>query len=314
MAVRTLALEERGDGRGRRAAEFTLTVAKPFDFVSTASSYGWVVLSPCRWDRERSALLRTERLTSGDVVDLAVSGKDEGEHVRLVVRVQAKDRLGRADIEELRAKVRWMLRLDEGFSEFYRLAEQHGALNARLRPGRGRLLRSPTLFEDVVKTICTTNTTWSQTVGMVQRLVETLGDPFPIDRKRRAFPTPERIARAKVSVLRRDVRLGYRSEYIYRLASELASGRLDLEALRTADAPTSELKQTLKKIKGVGEYAANTLLMVLGRYDELAIDSEMRRFVSRRYFGGSPVSDAQIRSIYERWGKWKYLAYWFEAD
>ena len=37
------------------------------------------------------------------------------------------------------------------------------------------MVRSPTVFEDVVKTICTTNTSWGGTTRMVNALVEHLG-------------------------------------------------------------------------------------------------------------------------------------------
>ena len=62
--------------------------------------------------------------------------------------------------------------------------------------GAGRLLRSPTVFEDVVKTICTTNCTWSATVRMVSALVGTLGRPAVGAPGRRAFPTPAAMAQA----------------------------------------------------------------------------------------------------------------------
>lgn len=42
--------------------------------------------------------------------------------------------------------------------------------------GAGRMIRSPTVFEDVVKTICTTNCAWSATIRMVSALVEHLGE------------------------------------------------------------------------------------------------------------------------------------------
>jgi 3-methyladenine DNA glycosylase/8-oxoguanine DNA glycosylase len=291
-----------------------LSVPKPFDFVSTICGHGWVALAPCRWDAEQCTFQRIERLQSGQVVQLQVIAVNAGRRVRLTVHVHPHNGLSTEDIEELRTKIIWMLRLEEDFAEFYRLAQHHPHLYKRVRRGAGRLLRSPTLFEDVVKTICTTNTTWTQTKGMIQRLVDQLGASFPLQPSLHAFPTPAQIATASLQTLQTDIRLGYRAEYIFQLACTLAAGAMDLESLKHVDWPTAELKRTLKKIKGVGEYAANTLLMILGRYEEIAIDSEMRNFVSRRYFQQSPVSDAQIRSVYAHWGQWKYLAYWFEAD
>ena len=91
-------------------------------------------------------------------------------------------------------------------------------------------------------------------------------------------------------------------------------GHRDLEALTRTTLPAKELKRALRDIKGIGDYAAHTLLMLLGHYEELALDSVLRAFVSRRYFDGRAVSDREIQAVYEEWGPWKYLAYWLELD
>jgi 3-methyladenine DNA glycosylase/8-oxoguanine DNA glycosylase len=185
--------------------------------------------------------------------------------------------------------------------------------SVRLPPGTGRLLRCPTLFEDIVYTLCTTNTTWSGTLRMVDRLVATLGEAFPGQEEWRAFPTPEAIATAGLQFLENAARLGYRSGYVWELATAVAAGRRDLQALEDPTLPTKELRRALLGIKGVGSYAAAMLLMILGRYEELAIDTEMRAFVAKKYFQGQRASEAQIRAIYAPWGRWQYLAYWFDA-
>ncbi len=69
----------------------------------------------------------------------------------------------------LAGQVRHMLRLDEDLSAFYAMAAADPVL-AWVPNGAGRMLRSPTVFEDLVKTICTTNCTWSATVRMVTAL------------------------------------------------------------------------------------------------------------------------------------------------
>jgi 3-methyladenine DNA glycosylase/8-oxoguanine DNA glycosylase len=205
-----------------------------------------------------------------------------------------------------------MFRLDEDFAEFYVLCGARGVPWTRLIAGWGRLLRSATVFEDVVKTICTTNTRWSGTKRMVSQLVAKLGEPYPDDPTMCAFPTPEAVARAKPRVFTQAIPLGYRGPYIQALARQVASGELDLETLRDPMLPTEALKRQLRAIKGVGPYAAHTLLMLLGRYEEVAIDSEMRVFVRQKYFQGKNPSDKEMQAIYEDWGKWRYLAYWFD--
>src|SRR5205085_498106 len=59
---------------------------------------------------------------------------------------------------------------------------------------QGRLLRCPTVFEELIKTLCCVNARWAQSVKMAARLVERYGELLPGDPARRAFPTPEALA------------------------------------------------------------------------------------------------------------------------
>ena len=58
-------------------------------------------------------------------------------------------------------------------------------------------------------------------------------------------------------------------------------------------------------------HVAANLLMMLGRYDYLPVDSWARKVVSIEWFDGQPVEDAQVEAAFEPWGEWKGLAYWF---
>ena len=97
------------------------------------------------------------------------------------------------------------------------------------------------------------------------------------------------------------------------LAERVAGGELDLEGLRDRGQGTDEVRRVLLGIKGVGSYAAATLLMLLGRYDHLAVDSVYRAFVAQHYFDGRQVSDGEAEQVYASWGRWKYLGYWFDV-
>jgi 3-methyladenine DNA glycosylase/8-oxoguanine DNA glycosylase len=147
---------------------------------------------------------------------------------------------------------------------------------------------------------------------MISNLVAALGDPYKDDPNLHAFPTPKAIARTRPDVFNETVPLGYRGPYVHLLAQQVASGDLDLEALRDPSIPSETLKRTLRGIRRVGPYATHTLMMLLGRYDELAIDTEMRTFVARKYCNGNTPNAKEICAVYEDWGKWRYLAYWFD--
>jgi 3-methyladenine DNA glycosylase/8-oxoguanine DNA glycosylase len=289
-----------------------LEVPPPFDFRSAATSYGWVALAPTAWLADRQMVQRVERLGSGTVVLLAITGAGTVDHPTINIGVHHRDRLTPPEKIEICTAVRRMFRLDEDLSEFYARCRARGGPRTRLTAGLGRLLRSPTVVEDVIKTICTTNTRWLGTKRMISHLVAALGEPYADHPNLRAFPTPEAIARTKPDLFNTMVPLGYRGTYIQRLAQQVASGDLDLEALRDPSIPAEVLKRRLLAIKGVGPYATHTVLMLLGHYEELAIDAEGRAFVARKYLKGKTPTDKEMRAIYESWGKWRYLAYWFD--
>jgi 3-methyladenine DNA glycosylase/8-oxoguanine DNA glycosylase len=213
-----------------------------------------------------------------------------------------------------------MLGLDQDFTDFYALCAHEPKLCQMAGRGRGRILRCPTLFEDTLKTILTTNTQWSGTKRMVRTLVERYGEPLQAETepdspdegaRARAFPTPERLAEVEPEEFRTEARLGYRAPSVAALARSVASGELDLVALKHTPLPTPELRKRLLSIKGAGPYAAANLLMLLGRYDAIPIDSWALAVVSKEFHDGQPVGPAEVEAAFAHWGDWKGLAYWF---
>jgi 3-methyladenine DNA glycosylase/8-oxoguanine DNA glycosylase len=283
--------------------KLSLTAHPPFSFRSTVFSHGWMQLVPFTFDEEKSQLTYIDRLDSARVVELRIGEAPGG------VSLEAAGTFSPSERNEIRRKARWMLELDMDFSEFYALARKEPKLNHAKQRAQGRVLRCPTLFEDVIKTILTTNTLWAATRRMAANLTAQFGDPLPADASRRAFPTPARLAGTTEAVLRAETRLGYRAPYVLELAQSVASGGLDLEALKADDLPTPELRKRLLAIKGVGNYAAANLLIILGRYDFLPVDSWALKMVSHEWFDGRPVQPAQVEAAFERWGRWKGLAY-----
>lgn len=282
-----------------------LHARQPFSFRAVVKSHGWVQLAPFVFDETSGRLAYVMRLPSGRVVELHVGAAPGG------VKVEVDSALKNAEQDEILRKVTWMLALEQEFSEFYALACKEPKLAQAEKKAQGRVLRSPTLFEDVVKTILTTNTLWAATRRMTTNIVTQFGDPLPEDTSRRAFPTPERLAQATPDILKSETRLGYRAPYVHELACRVATGELDLEAFQTYDQPTLELRKQLMKIKGVGNYAAANLLTILGRYDFLPVDTWAFKVVSHEWYNDQPIGSAEVEAAFERWGKWKGLAYWF---
>ena len=283
---------------------FHLEARPPFSFHAVVHSHGWASLAPFSHDDDTGTLSYVLRLPTGRVVELVMSAESAGVDVGVSGDLSAGER------DQVLGAVRWMLDLDLDMTAFYAIAQAEPKLAHVVGNADGRLLRSPSLFEDLVKTILTTNTSWGGTKRMVRSLVDRYGSPLPGDDTRRAFPTPGQLAAAEEEALR-STGLGYRSPYVSALARDVSGGQLDLEALKATDAPTAELRKRLLAIKGVGAYAAANLLMILGRYDDLPVDSWALTMVSREWHDGQPIGQAEVEAAFQRFGPWKGLAYWF---
>lgn len=278
---------------------------EPVDFPRTLLSHGVADLPPNEIASDGTRL-RTALPAGGDawLVELAA---DEVGRARLSSSPSAT-----APPAALRpaliAQIRHMLRLDEDLSAFYLVAAADPGL-AWAAAGAGRMLRSPTVFEDLVKTICTTNCAWSATVRMVTVLVGELGTPVVGAPERRAFPAPATVAEAGEPFFRDVARAGYRGPYLRAVADDVASRRLDLEALRDPAVSDQEVADRLLAIAGVGPYAMAHMMMLLGRYHRLILDSWTRPKY-RRVSGRSRVTDKGIERAFRRYRQYAGLAFW----
>ena len=282
---------------------------EPVDLWRTIVSHGLVELPPMRIDEAARAFEVTLPVDGGRPRTVRVEpGRDGVAAVRPV-----GPRPGARETERLLSGVRHVLRLDENLSGFYALATKDPEL-AWAAQGAGRMIRSATVFEDVVKTVCTTNCAWSATERMIGALVEHLGARAPgapaSGPLGRAFPTATAMAAAEEDFYRDVVRAGYRGRYLRELAGSVASGSLDLEELGDEELPDEEVERRLLALPGVGPYAAaHVMSMGLGRYSRLVLDSWTRPKYAR-ITGGRPVEDASIERRFRRYGRWAGLAFW----
>lgn len=286
-------------------AVLQLAARKPFNFLSVVNSHGWRQLAPFSFEPETQTLSYVLQLANGRVEHLKMRAAPGG------VSVESKGRLSKAEQTQITEAVNWMLGLDMDFSSFYAAARGEPKLARAKRLARGRLLRSPTLFEDVIKTILTTNTLWAATKNMSLKLTAEFGSPLGADPARKAFPTPGEIAASTPGVIQERIRVGYRAPAVHELAVRVASGELDLEAFKTSPLPTLELRKELLKINGVGPYAAANLLMILGRHDFIPVDSSALSAVSIEWYRGKPVTAKHVERRFRKWGEHKGLAFWF---
>lgn len=266
---------------------------EPIHFRRTVASHGLAALPPARLDEDCGSYARALRI-SGRVVEIAL--REEDGHVV----VESATRLGKRDAASASDAVARMFRFGDDLSPFYaRIAGDERLSWAA--SGAGRLLASPTVFEDVVKTVCTTNTVWAATVKMATALVALGGG---------AFPEPELLAKARDGWYRDVAKMGYRGPYVKAIARDVASGKLDLERLLpAAGLDDDEVETELLALPGVGPYAAAHVMQLLGRHRHLILDSWTRP-TYLRLAGKKKAADKTIRRAFAGYGEHAGLAFW----
>ena len=279
---------------------------EPVDLARTIDSHGFGDLPPMRHVDGALEITLPLRGRRPRTVRIHAGGRGRGAVTVLDPEPSAATAAAVLDA------ARHVLRMDQDLSPFYALAAEDPDL-AWVAGGSGRMLRSPTVFEDVAKTICTTNCTWSATTRMVGALVEHLGETAPgapaSGTLGRAFPTPAAMAAEKDAFYRDVVRAGYRGAYLRDIARRVARGDLDLESLATSDEDDERVRERLLALPGVGPYAAAHILMTLGRHSRLILDSWTRPTYARMA-GKRTVADATIERRFRRYGAWAGLAFW----
>jgi 3-methyladenine DNA glycosylase/8-oxoguanine DNA glycosylase len=306
-------------------ASITISTPSDFDLPRDVCSYGYFVLAPNYWDVRGKTLWRVLSLDSGAAL-VGVRQTRSGAPLRVEIS-RAISALERAQVVQQLTR---MLRLDEpaaSLAEFHRLDPRFA------KTGRGRLFRSPTLFEDVIKTVTSCNVQWPSTVHMNKRLCEVLGQRValparPSARSKahqpatlpdvHAFPDAQRVARARPETLRSRCRVGYRDVRIVELAKIFTKspkrGGLDQGWFESPATSDDEVFDALVKLPGIGPYAAANIMQLLGRYARLPLDTESVRHGKAMLGmkGSSAKIMKQVKAHFAPFINHAFRSYWFE--
>ncbi|MCQ4948215.1 DNA-3-methyladenine glycosylase family protein [Bittarella massiliensis (ex Durand et al. 2017)] len=176
----------------------------------------------------------------------------------------------------------------------YRAARELLCRNPVLRravafaPGIRLLRQDP--WEALCSFILSQNNNIPRIQKIVRALTALLGQPLTHPDAPRTvlhtFPTAERLARCTLEELA-PIRAGFRAKYILDAARQVATGRLDLEAV--AALPLEEARAALCQIRGVGPKVADcALLYGLGRWEVVPMDVWMKRAMAQLFPKGFP--------------------------
>lgn len=277
-----------------------------FSLKATVESHGWYQLPPFTYTD--GVLGRVHRMADGRVVNITVQQTSNTSREDFLL-LQTDGPAFTRDQFEIAGVVRRMLCMDWDLSPFYaRLRDlpdyawvEAGAI--------GRLLRAPSVWEDLAKILLTTNTTWQQTINMCTRLV-TLGDDAAFGH---TFPTAAQIAALDPDTLTAHVGAGYRGSHLHTLATRIAAGELDVEAWAIGEWDSANLYKHITALNGFGPYAAGSLLRLLGYHDYLSIDTVARDAHGRWYNNGERAPEADLKAHYAAYGEWQGLMQWMDV-
>jgi 3-methyladenine DNA glycosylase/8-oxoguanine DNA glycosylase len=291
---------------------FTLPTPRDYTLRRDVCSYGYFLLSPNRWDVGRRVIGRV--LSLGDRPVYAEISQNGPRGTPLTVITSRS--LGKPARRQAEAQLTRMLRLDEDTP----LIRAFHKVDPRFkRAGRGRLFRSASLFEDVIKTVTSCNVTWPNTVQMNVRLCEALGDRVEFRGVMHyGFPRAEKVARTRPQVLRARCRVGYRDARIVELARlftlPVSRGGIDEAWLTSPQTADDDVFRALVDLPGIGPYAAANIMQLMGRYGRLPLDTEsVRHGRTLLGFAGTPAQVMKkVHSHFAPFGAHAFRSYWFE--
>jgi len=250
-----------------------LSIKAPPDYVfrRDACSYGYFLLMPNVWSPAAQTLTRPLHLEGG-IATFVISQK-AGKGGDVLARCDRA--LARAESNEAKRRIRRMLNLDDnGIRAFHKVDPRWK------RSGRGRLFRSPTLFEDIIKTVTSCNVAWTSTIRMNERFCEVINPAFPTDRQ---------LARRTPGTLRARCGVGYRDVRMVELAKLNVRGVIDEQWYENPRTSDEDVFAALIELPGIGPYTAAAIMAIAFDKRATVVDGNVERVISRIFAIEKPL-------------------------
>ncbi|KAJ7967904.1 DNA glycosylase [Quillaja saponaria] len=315
--------------------------AETFRLDKAVCSHGLFMMAPNHWDPISKTLTRPLRLSLVDddyssfssAGSVLVTISQPPEHPNLLnVRVHGTKSLSSLQQHALLAQVSRMLRLSEteerAVKEFQKMSNMFNyGDNEDERNFSGRVFRSPTLFEDMVKCILLCNCQWSRTLSMAQSLCEL---KLEMHCHSSHFPV------AKVVSTVADSPKSETDDFIPKTPAEKESRRdiKDCKSSQTAEdciadscgvqlrhleevsndsglSSYNKLADQLKEIDGFGPFTCANVLMCMGYYNVIPTDTETIRHLAQFHAKKSTTRTVHrdVEKIYGNYAPYQFLAY-----
>ncbi|RAP78316.1 DNA-3-methyladenine glycosylase family protein [Paenibacillus montanisoli] len=194
---------------------------------------------------------------------------------------------------------------------FYGLAEQDGLLRDVAKQFYGlRIVGIEDLFEAMSWGIMGQQINLAFAYTLKRRFVERYGSALDWDGRRYySFPSPETIAELEPADLTALQFTGRKAEYMIGTAAEIAEGRLSKAQLLALNDWTA-IEKTLTRIRGIGPWTANYVLMRCLRMpgafpiEDVGLHNALKHVLKRE----DKPTIAEIKQLSSGWGDWKAYA------
>lgn len=258
----------------------------PYDFALSLNA----MLSRQPGQPTPETRLRTALMMDGSPTIIEVTPDKSGSGLQALSRPES-------DAENVHALVEWVLFAGLDLSPFYRLANR----DVRLQPIMKRLqglkpMRPASLFEMAVIAVTEQQVSLSSAHHVRDRLIRRFGQPVE---DLWVFPEPAVLAGASVEALRSVGLTRQKADYIHNLSLRVASGELNLDALKSMS--DAEAKATVVALRGFGAWSADYILLRgLARPDSVPTGDIAIRDVVGKYLGdGLRTSSAGVDELLE---------------
>lgn len=186
---------------------------------------------------------------------------------------------------------------DRNYAEIISIFSENEVLSAASSFGRGIRILAQEPWEALCSFIISQNNNIPRIKGIIERLCQSFGEE--IAEGVYSFPSAERIAALSLEDLA-PLRSGFRAKYILDAAKKVASGEIDLEALKTMDIDLARAE--LMKIYGVGAKVADcTLLFGLSHIEAFPKDVWIKRAMAKLFDGELPDCAAPYAGIAQQY-------------
>jgi DNA-3-methyladenine glycosylase II len=206
--------------------------------------------------------------------------------------------------------IREWLDLDTDLKPFYRLAAKDKVLASLVKKFYGyRIVGQPDLFESLVWAVLGQQINLGFAYTLKQRFVEHFGTRISFgDKIWHLFPEPTVVASLKDSDLLPLQFSRQKSDYIIGLGKAFAEGTISREAIGSLS--FEEAKIELMKIRGIGNWTANYVLMKTFRYPNAfpLEDAGLHNAIRNNWKMDRKPTLEEVKKIFRKYKGWEAYA------